>query len=300
MSKNKINKKVKRSYQDMIFDLCNNAIMSIIVIIMLYPMWHVLIASVSDSNYLAAHRGILLAPLNFTLEAYRLVMKNPNILSGYVNTIFVVVVGTIGSTFITAIGAYALARKNYPFKRIVTFFIIFTMYFGGGIIPRYLLLANGMNMRNNIWVLIIPHLVTTYNLIVMRTGFEGIPDSLEESARIDGASDFRILFQIIIPVALPTVAVIVLFYAVSYWNSWFDATIFINDRNKYPLQVVMREILIANSTESMTAGEAGDRVAIGESIKYAAIMISTLPILFVYPFVQKYFVKGMTVGAVKG
>ena len=291
---------VKRNYKDVIFDVCNNVVMFLVVIIMLYPMWHVLVASLSDSNYLTSHRGILLWPLKFTTAAYKLVMKNPNIITGYVNTIFVVVVGTVGSTFITAIGAYALSRKDYPFKRLINFFIVFTMYFGGGIIPRYLLLANGLGLRNNIWVLIIPSLLTTYNLIVMRTGFEGIPDSLEESARIDGASDFRILFQIIIPVALPTVAVILLFYAVSYWNSWFDATIFINDRDLFPLQVIMREILISNSTDSMADGGAGDLEAIGESIKYAAIMISTIPILFVYPFVQKYFVKGMTVGAVKG
>jgi len=291
---------IKKKFSDRLFDVCNIVFMVILMVIMVYPIWYVLVASLSDSNYLMAHKGILLWPLKFTTGAYKLVANNPNILSGYVNTIFVVVVGTVLSTFLTALGAYAMSRKSYPFKRIIMFMMVFTMYFSGGLIPKYLLVNNTLDMRNNVWVMILPTMLSTYNLIVMRTGFEAVPDSLEESAKIDGASDFRILFQIIIPVVMSSVAVIILFYAVGYWNAWFDATIFIDERSKLPLQVIMREILIANSTDSMEVGAVGDNEAIGESIKYASIIVSTVPILLIYPFVQKYFVKGAMVGAVKG
>lgn len=178
--------------------------------------------------------------------------------------------------------------------------MIFTMYFSGGMIPDYILRNNWLHLGNDRLVLILPALVSTYNLIVMRTGFAAIPDSLEESARIDGASEFTILMRIIIPVALPCMAVIILFYAVSYWNSWFEASIYLTDRKKYPLQVILREILIVNSTTEMQVGESGNAQAIGESIKYATIMVATVPILLIYPFLQKYFVKGIMVGAVKG
>ena len=193
-----------------------------------------------------------------------------------------------------------MSRKPFPHKRLILFMMLFTMYFSGGMIPRYLLINNTLGLGNTIWVLILPNLVTTYNLVVMRTGFEAIPDSLVESAQIDGASHFRILFRIIIPVALPSMAVVILFYAVSYWNAWFDACIIINEREKFPLQVILREILLQNSTESMSGGESGDKAAIAESIRYATIMVATVPVLVIYPFVQKYFVKGAMVGAVKG
>ncbi len=290
----------KRNMGDRMFDFVNTLLLVLVVFVTLYPFWYVAVASFSNSNQLMAHTGLLLKPLDFNFDAYRMVAKNSNIISGYGNTIFVVVAGTIASTLMTALGAYVLSRKPFPGKTFFTLLIIFTMYFSGGIIPRYILINNWLDLGNNRLVLILPNLVTTYNLIVMRTGFEAIPVSLEESAKLDGASELKILFKIIIPVALPSMAVIILFYAVSYWNAWFDACIFITDREKYPLQVILREILIVNSTSEMTAGESGDLEAIGESIKYATIMVSTLPILFVYPFVQKYFVKGMTVGAVKG
>ncbi len=290
----------KHNIGDRIFDFVNILLLSLVVLVTLYPFWYVAVASFSNSNQLMAHTGLLLKPLGFNFDAYRMVAKNSNIISGYANTIFVVVVGTIASTLMTALGAYVLSRKPFPGKTFFTLLIIFTMYFSGGIIPRYILINNWLSLGNNRLVLILPNLVTTYNLIVMRTGFEAIPDSLEESAKLDGASELQILFRIIMPVALPSMAVIILFYAVSYWNAWFDACIFITEREKYPLQVILREILIVNSTSEMTVGETGDLEAIGESIKYATIMVSTIPILFVYPFVQKYFVKGMTVGAVKG
>lgn len=290
----------KQSINDRIFNLINTLIMIGIMIVTLYPFWYVAMASFSNSYKLMAHTGLLLLPLDFNLDAYRLVAKNPNLVTGYINTIGIVLIGTVTSTVMTALGAYVMSRKPFPFKRILMFMMIFTMYFSGGLIPSYILCNNWLHLGNNRLVLILPSLVTTYNLIVMRTGFESIPDSLEESAKIDGASDLKILFRIIIPVALPSMAVIILFYAVGYWNAWFEASIYLTDRSKYPLQVILREILIVNSTSGMTAGESGDIEAIGESIKYVTIMVATVPILIVYPFVQKYFVKGAMIGAVKG
>ena len=175
-----------------------------------------------------------------------------------------------------------------------------TMYFSGGIIPSYILNNNWLHLGNNRLVLILPGLVATYNMVILRTGLQAVPDSLEESARIDGANEFQILFRVVLPCVLPALAVIILYYAVGYWNSWFNAAIYLRDRTKYPLQLILREILIQNSTNDMTAGEAGDLAAIAESIKYATIMVATVPILCIYPFVQKYFVKGTMIGAVKG
>ena len=291
-------KKIRRG--DVAFEIINTIFMLFVIVIMLYPFWYVAMASFSNSDRLVAHQGMLLLPLDFNWDAYRMVAKNPNLISGYLNTIVIVVVGTLCSTMMTALGAYVMSRKPFPFQKVMMFLMIFTMYFSGGLIPNYILLNNWLHLGNNRLVLILPALVTTYNLIVMRTGFEAIPDSLEESAKIDGARDLTILLKIIIPVALPSMAVIILFYAVSYWNAWFEASIYLTDRAKYPLQVILREILIINSTSEMTAGESGNAVAIGESIKYATIMVATVPILLIYPFVQKYFVKGVMVGAVKG
>ena len=290
----------KQKWSDRIFRIVNTVFMILLMIITLYPFWYVAMASFSDSNALMAHTGWLLKPLHFNLNAYRMVAKNPNLLSGYTNTILIVVVGTLSSTIMTAIGAYVMSRKPFPFQKAMMLMMIFTMYFSGGMIPDYILRNNWLHLGNNRLVLILPALVSTYNLIVMRTGFAAIPDSLEESARIDGASEFTILMRIIIPVALPCMAVIILFYAVSYWNSWFEASIYLTDRKKYPLQVILREILIVNSTTEMQVGESGNAQAIGESIKYATIMVATVPILLIYPFLQKYFVKGIMVGAVKG
>lgn len=292
--------KRKRSLGDKIFDVCNTLFLVFITIIMLYPFWYVAMASFSDSNYLAAHSGVLLRPLKFTVEAYHRVAKNPNIITGYVNTIFIVVVGTLSSTFFTLLAAYVMSRKPFPGKKFFMIMMMITMYYGGGMIPTYIVNNNLLHLGNNRAVLILPALVATYNMVLMRTGLEAVPESLGESARIDGASEFKILFRVILPCALPALAVILLYYAVGYWNAWFGAAIYLRDRAKYPLQLFLREILIQNSTESMQAGDSGDLTAIAESIKYATAMVATVPILCIYPFVQKYFVKGAMIGAVKG
>lgn len=292
--------KIKRSLGDKVFDVFNTIFMLFIIVVMVYPLWYVFMASLSDSNYLASHTGVLLWPLKFTTAAYNMVFKNPNLVSGYANTILIVLTGTLCSTFCTLLAAYVMSRKPFPGKKFFMLMMVITMYFGGGIIPNYIVRYNWLHLGNNRMVLVLPLLVATYNMVILRTGLEAVPDSLEESARIDGANEFQILFRVVVPCALPALAVVVLYYAVSYWNSWFDAAIYLRDRAKYPLQLILREILINNSTEAMTAGEAGDMLGIAESIKYATIMVATVPILCIYPFLQKYFVKGAMVGAIKG
>ncbi|WP_121609111.1 carbohydrate ABC transporter permease [Mesobacillus foraminis] len=290
---------MKKSLGERLFDYGNTIILILLSIVTLYPLLYILIASVSDPTYVAQARGIMLAPKDFTLEAYKMVFKNPMIVTSYLNTLFYVVVGTTVNILLTSLGAYALSRKNMMWKNIIMFMIVFTMFFEGGLIPLYLLVSE-MNMIDSRWALILPTAVSAFNLIIMRTAFQGIPDSLEESARIDGANDFTILFKIILPLSLPVVAVMVLFYGVSHWNSWFHAMIFLQNRELFPVQLILREILIANDTSSMTTGvSAVDAVPIGETVKYATIVVATLPILCLYPFLQKYFVKGVMIGGIK-
>lgn len=292
--------KIKVSAASRIFDVFNVLLMIAVVICTFYPMIHIVMASFSDGNLLLAHRGILLKPLDFTLGGYKMVFKDPMILRGYANTIFVVVAGTFISVLLTATGAYFLSRKNVMLQMPVMLYVMFTMFFSGGMIPFYFTVKD-LGLYNSIWSLILPTAINTFNLIIMRTGFSAIPDSLEESAKLDGAGHLTILFKIVIPLAMPTIAVIILYYAVSYWNSWFNAMMFIQDRVKYPLQLVLRGVLMSNDTSAMTGGvNAVDKESVGESVKYGVIVVATIPILVVYPFLQKYFVKGVMIGAVKG
>nr|WP_246320318.1 carbohydrate ABC transporter permease [Paenibacillus qinlingensis] len=274
--------------------------MVFMIVITLYPFIYVLFSSVSDSRQLLSHTGVLLSPKGFTLAAYGMVFKNPNVVGGYVNTLFLVSLGTALNLIMTSLGAYVLSRKGVAWSRYVMLMIVFTMFFSGGLIPMYLLVNNWLHMGNNLLALIVPGIISTWNLIILRTSFSAIPDSLIESARMDGAQDFTILFRIVIPLSLPVMAVMVLFYGVGHWNSWFGAMIYLRDRDLFPLQLILREILIQNNTNYMSGSSSIEDVeAVGESIKYATIVIATLPILFVYPFLQKYFVKGVMIGSIK-
>ncbi|MCI0475092.1 MAG: carbohydrate ABC transporter permease [Anaerolineales bacterium] len=276
-------------------------IMIVLMIVTVYPFLHVLFASLSDPVEVMRTRGVILAPLgDITFAAYKAVMDNPMVLIGYRNTLFYVVTATALNVLMTILGAYALSRKNFMLKTPILFMIIFTMWFHGGLIPRYLLVSQTLGLQDNPLSLIVPGMISTINLIILRTAFEGVPPALEEAARMDGANDFQILWKVMLPMCIPTLAVIILFYAVHHWNAWFDAMLFIRNREWYPLQIVLREILVTNSTESMTTGAAaGDVMPIGETIKYAIIIVATVPILFIYPFLQKYFVKGVMIGAIK-
>lgn len=282
------------------FDFIVYGMLVLLVAVTLYPLLYVAFASFSDSSQLMANKGFLYKPLGFSLDAYKSVFSNPGIMKGYGNTLFILVVGVAINLFLTAVAAYVLSRKNVMWNNAFTMLIVFTMFFHGGLVPMYLI-VKGVGLIDSLWSTIIPFAVSTFNLIIMRTSFMAIPESLEESAKIDGANHLTILFKIILPLSMPVVAVMILYYAVEKWNAWFYASIFLKDRDLFPLQLVLREILIANSTDTMSAGaSSADQFKIGETIKYATIMVATVPILCVYPFVQKYFVKGVMIGAVKG
>ena len=291
--------KVKRSKGERIFGVFNYAFLSLIMVICLYPVWYVAVASFSDSNQLMQHSGPLLSPLGFSIDAYKKVFQNPMIAKGYMNTLFILVVGVVLDLIMTSLGAYFLSRKNVMFKRGIMMLIVFTMFFSGGMIPFYLNLKD-LSLTGSHWGLIIPFMINTYNMIILRTCFESIPDSLIEAAQIDGAGHITVLTKVVLPLSKAILAVMVLYYGVSIWNSWFWASAIIRDREMYPLQVILREILMQNDVSSMTTGSSAvDTEAIGMTIPYATIIVATVPILCVYPFLQKHFTKGTMVGAVK-
>jgi len=291
--------KIKRTRGDMVFETINIIILTGLILLTLYPFIYVVFASFSNPAQMARHSGLLLRPIGFELGAYQSVLENPNILLGYKNTLLYVLCGTSISLVLTTMSAYVLSRKGYLYKKFLNFFVVVTMFFSGGLIPFYLQVQS-LHLTNTRWALMLAAVVSTYNLMVMRTAFQSIPDSLEESARMDGANDFIILLRIVIPLSTPTIAIMILFYGVGQWNSWFHAMVFLRNRDLYPLQLFLREILVLSDTSDMTTGMTSDRELMGETIKYATIVVTTVPILCVYPFLQKYFVKGMMIGAVKG
>jgi len=283
---------------EIIFDVLNYCIMILLIIATLYPFWYVLIASLSNPTAVAQRGGLMLWVEGFTLEAYKMVAQNPNIWSGYQNTAIYVVGGTAVNLFMTTLGAYGLSRRNLYGKGVIMKLIVFTMFFSGGLIPTFLLVRS-LGMVDTRWAMIIPGAISTYNMIIMRTAFQGIPVSLEESARIDGANDFTIMWRIIVPLSLPVMAVMTLFYAEGHWNSFFNALVYLRRRELFPLKLILREILITQSLYEMMTNVVTDREPIGETIKYATIIVSTVPILCLYPFLQKYFVKGVLIGSLK-
>jgi putative aldouronate transport system permease protein len=245
------------------------------------------------------HSGLLFRPLGFSLGAYKLVFRNPMIIRGYANTLYMVIIGTALNVVLTAMGAYVLSRKQVYWQKAIMVMVVVTMFFQGGLIPFYLQIR-ALGLYNSLWSLILAFAVNGYNLIIMRTYFAGIPDSLEESARIDGAGDFTILFRIIMPVAKPVVATMVLFYGVSRWNGYFYAMVFLRERALYPIALILREILVIGSIADMMTGTASvDSEMISDSIKFATAVVATVPILCVYPFLQKYFVQGVMLGSLK-
>lgn len=263
-----------------IFRVCNTLFLSALMIVTVYPILYVAFASFSEPALMMAHKGILWKPLGFSLETYEAVFSNPMILLGYRNTLFIVIVGVALNLLLTSFAAYALSRKTLQYRKQLTLFIVFTMFFSGGLIPFYLL-VRGLGITDTLWALILPTAISAFNLIIMRTSFEAVPDALEESAKIDGANDFGILFRIFLPLCKPVLAVVGLYYGVSHWNSWFNAMIFLQDRSLYPLQLILREILIIGEANSMAEGASQDEIIIlGETLKYATIMVATLPIFW--------------------
>ena len=298
MAKNK--NKIRRSVGENAFNAFNIVFMVFMCIITLYPFLYVIFASLSSPAKLMAHSGLMFAPVGFSTKAYTTVLNNPRIWSGYGNTIFYVVAGTCVNIMMTIVAAYGLSRKNCMLNRYITMMIVFTMYFSGGLIPSYLLIRN-LGLMDTRWALILPGAISTYNMIIMRTAMSAVPDSLEESAVLDGASKLTVLVRIMIPLTLPTIAVLVLYYGVAHWNSWFSAAIYLQrSPEKHPLQLYLRQILISSQMGEMVGSASDDQEMLAETLKYATIVIATVPILLLYPFLQKYFVKGVMVGSLKG
>lgn len=292
---------MKESISRKIFITFNTLFLVFIGIICFYPMWYVICASFSDPLRLMAHDGLLWLPLSPTLMAYKTILKTDLVWTGYLNTIIIIVSGVALNMFMTILAAYFFSRKGVMHSKKLFLFVLFTMFFNGGIVPTYLM-VKWMGLLDNLLVLVLTVAINTNNMIILRTAFYNVPDSLEEAARIDGAGPLVILTKVIMPLILPTMAVIGLYYGVSHWNSWFNASIYITDRKLYPLQLVLRELLISQDSALMSSAmeaEMAKKAMLSETVKYCTITVATVPILCVYPFLQKYFVKGVMVGAVK-
>jgi putative aldouronate transport system permease protein len=285
-----------------IFVIANTLFLALLGCVFLFPVLHVAFASISDPVKLNVNSGLILWPLGTpTLEGYRIVLRSPNILLGYLNTLFYVLVGTGVSMILTTTAAYCLSRKSFALRNPVMLFISFTMLFNGGLVPSYMVVRS-LGLLNSRWAMIIPSAISVFNLIIMRTSFLQIPAGLEEAAKIDGANDIQTLLYVILPVSKAIIAVVGLFYAVGIWNSWFPAMIYLRDRTKFPLQLILREVLLMNDSSIMnSSADATRNINLARQlVKYCAIMVATLPVLCIYPFIQKHFAKGVMIGSLKG
>ncbi|WP_078432991.1 carbohydrate ABC transporter permease [Metabacillus halosaccharovorans] len=292
-----------KNINDIIFDLCIYVICAIVFLIIAYPLYFVVIASVSDSTLVSTGK-VLLFPKGFSLFGYQEIFQDSRIWVGYKNTMIYSLLGTFVNLLLTLPAAYVLSRKEFRARRILMFFFVFTMFFNGGLIPTYLLMKD-LQLIDTMWVFIIPFSVNVFNLIITRTFFEtSIPNELFEAASIDGCNHFTFFLKVVLPLSKAVVSVIGLYYLVWHWNDFFTGLIYIRDYNLQPLQIVLRDILLSNQVFAEGAGSGGasggyaQRYA--DQIKYGVIIISTLPILIVYPFIQKYFEKGVMIGSVKG
>jgi putative aldouronate transport system permease protein len=291
------------SLSDRTFGALNKGFVFVITLLVIYPVIFVISASISNPQAVSTGE-MWLWPVDITLDGFRAVFQNPDIWLGYRNTIIYTVAGTLLHLFVLLPGAYALSRKELAGKKFFLWLILFTMFFNGGLIPTYLLI-DSLGMVDTMWAVIVPNVVGAWSILVARTFFQSsIPDQLVEASKMDGASDFYIFLKVVIPLSLPLVAVMALFHAVSLWNQYFLALIYISDREMYPLQLFLREILIINEG-SAEMGGAGvtesivNQVETASLVKYAVIIVSALPLLIVYPFLQRYFVKGVLIGSVK-
>lgn len=292
---------MKRTSGEKIFAVFNTLILGLVTVACLLPVYHVLCASLSDPARLSANKGLVLYPLGgATIEGYTLIFQNSNLMRSYGNTLIYVVSATSLGVMLTSMAAYVLSRRGLMWNGVLTFLISFTMLFNGGLIPTYMVVKN-IGLLDTVWAVILTRCVSVFNILIMRTAFREIPDGLDEAARIDGAGPFRTFISVILPVSKSILAVITLFYAVYHWNAWFNASIYLKNRALYPLQLLLREIVIQNQTSALE--EFAEPGAINLSrllVKYGVIMVSILPMMAIYPFVQKYFVTGVMVGSIKG
>ncbi len=284
-----------------IFTVFNYIFLTLVALICLYPFYYAVIASISDPDELMRHAGLLLRPLgNITFDGYRMVFRNQQILSGFKNTLFILFAGLLLNLVMTVMGAYVLSLRGLMLRKPLTILVIVTMYFSGGLVPTYLNIR-GLHMLDSLWSLIIPNAITTSNLIIMRSAFMSVPESLSEAARIDGADHTQILMQVMLPLVKATLVVMVLYYGVAHWNSWFSASLYLQTPSKFPLQLVLRNILVESQTTDMMQDVGADHTPqVRMLIKYSLIVVSSVPILVVYPFLQRFFKKGVMIGAVKG
>ena len=290
---------MKKSIGEKAFDVLMYGCIGISILLILYPLYFILIASISDQN-LVANGRVFLIPKGIQYGGFKRVFENDLLLSGYRNTILYTALGTVVNMVLTIPAAYALSRKDFLPRRVLMFLFVFTMYFSGGLVPTYLLMKD-LRLLNTIWVMIIPFAVNVTNLIIARSFFESsIPDELLEAAVMDGCSNTKFFLHIVLPLSKAILAVITLYYAVQHWNEYFNALIYLKDTALYPLQLVIRDILVMNQKASASASAASSAVQIAEQVKYAVILISTVPVMIFFPFVQKYFMKGVMIGAVNG
>ncbi len=273
----------------------------LVFVVTLYPMYFIVIASLSEPGYIQ-NGQVWFWPMGVNLDGYREIFSDSRIWSGYGNTLFVVLFGTLLSMIVTIPCAYALSRRDFKARKGLMLFFIFTMYFSGGLIPTYLTITQTLHLDNTLWVMIIPFCMNVYNLIVCRSFFENtLPPELLESAKLDGCSNSRFFVSIALPLSKAIVSVIMLYYIVLRWNDYFTAMIYIRDASLKPLQIILRDILLMNeSMQGANSYASSDSLRLTELIKYSSIIVSTLPVLILYPFLQKYFEKGVMVGAVKG
>ncbi|MBP1044152.1 carbohydrate ABC transporter permease [Vagococcus sp. BWB3-3] len=293
-----------RSREDKLFDVVNTILITVIVLLIFYPILFVVAASLSDPTKIF-DSPILLWPKGFTFNGYRKVFENRDIWIGFKNAVIYTGLGTMINVLMTTLAAYPLSRRDFKGRNIITFLFTFTMFFSGGLIPTYLV-NQKLGIINTIWVMILPGAVGVYNMIIMRTYFQqNIPRELEESAFIDGCTDMQLLWKVVLPLSTPIIAVMMMFYGVGRWNGYFDAMIYLSDRELFPLQLILREILIQNqmgdaANQQIMSSSQAEVSMIKQTIKYSVVVISSIPVLLFYPIVAKYFEKGIMVGAIKG
>lgn len=289
---------MKISKGRIVFQCINYAVLFLLMAAALYPVLYVLAASLSSFQFLAQGRvGII--PMGFTVEAYKRILGYPMLGRAYLNTIFYTVAGTAVSLLLTAMAAYPLSRRPFPGQKFMSAVVVVAMLFSAGMVPTFLIVTR-LNMYNTVWSILLPTAVSSFNVVLLRSFFEQIPYELEESAALDGCSQMMILFRIILPLSMPGLVTVGLFYAVQQWNSYFPAMLYLRDRSLVPMQIILRDIVIQNQTADLSIDLVNGSDQISESVKYATIMVATIPIMLVYPFIQKYFVKGIMIGSVKG
>ncbi|WP_226670777.1 carbohydrate ABC transporter permease [Metabacillus litoralis] len=297
-----IKKTTRRTKEDKVFDIVNIFLVAITVILVVYPLYFIVIASISNPTMIYEGK-VWLLPKEITFEGYQRIFSDSKIWLGYKNSVIYTLVGTIVNVSFTLMAAYALSRRDLYGRNVIMFLFLFTMFFSGGLIPTYLVVKN-LGLLNTVWALILPKAVAVWNVIVARTFFQStIPNELLEAAKIDGCSDAKFFWKIVLPLSKPIVAVMVLFYAVGHWNSYFDALIYLNNEDLYPLQLILRNILIQNEASTQMISDIDSLAAkqrVSELIKYGVIIVASIPLLVLYPFVQKYFVKGVMIGGIKG